>query len=337
MTVRNHKMPVCATLLVTALTAGCATFGIAHAENSAPLVNGPIAIAHGGSRAAIPVEERVRTQLRAAIAELIANGAFGNQSPHDISFDIDAPGQHVTELGVLVDSARETSGGLHVLGVTPGSAADKMDLRAGDVLMSVNGAALDGSGTTSAARLRQSVDSLSNGGTLAFEINREGHSQSVSGELASIYVPAIRLHVGDAAQLASSGSGTAAMAAEAVGGCGRISEFDVAPRQQQLHAAKIIAIDGQAPGPTGTQSFRLSVGPHVVTVANLIDHKYLPFNDIERNSGLTASHYKKLTVDVRPDTMTLVAARLNADKRNDWLHDAYWDPVAWKQIAERCR
>ncbi|MEO7062682.1 MAG: PDZ domain-containing protein [Dokdonella sp.] len=337
MTTLTHEMPLRTTLLVAALTAVCTTFGAAHAENTTPLVNGSSAIAHGSASAAISVKERVRTQLRAAIAELIANGAFGNQSPREISFDVDAPGQHVTDLGVLVDSARDTSGGLHVLGVTPGSAAEKMDLRAGDVLMAVNGTALNGSGANAAAILRHSVDNLPNDGMLAFEIDRGGRSQTVSGALTSIYVPAMRLHVGDAVQLASNGSDAVANATEAASGCGRISEFDVAPRQQQLHAAKIIAIDGQAPGPTGTQSFRVPVGPHVVTVFNLIDHKYLPFNDIQRNSGLTASHYKKLTVDVRPDTTTLVAARLNADKRNDWLHDAYWDPVAWKQTAERCR
>lgn len=338
MSTRFQKPPVRAPLLACALTALCATFGFARAESSAPQVGGMSSVlAHGGAAATIPVEERVRTQLRAAIAELIANGAFGSQSPHEISFDVDVPGQQVSDLGVLVDSARDSGHGLHVLGITPGSAAERMGLRAGDVLLSANGTTLGGHGATAAASLRRSVDSLPSGSTLAFEVDRGGRSQTVSGALTSVYVPAMRLHVGDAVQLASNGSAAAATGAEAPSGCGRISDFDVAPRQQQLHAAKIIAIDGQAPGPSGATSFRVSAGSHVVTVYNLIESRYLPFSDIQRNSGMSGSHYKKLTVDVAPDTTTLIAARLNSDKRNDWQNDAYWDPVAWKQSAERCR
>ena len=336
MTTRVQKIPARGALLVIVLTALCSTCATAHAENAAPLVNASSAISHGAPSAALPVEERVRTQLRAAIAELIANGAFGKQPPHDISFDVDMPGQRVTDLGVLVDSSGDASGGLHVLGVTPGSSAERMDLRAGDVLKRVNGSPLDGTGAAATAKLRASVDSVPNGGSLAFEFNRGGRSQTVSGVLTSVYVPAMRLHVGDSVQLASNGSGAAAMGAQPATGCGRISDFDVAPRQQQLHAAKIIAIDGQAPGPSGARSFRVTAGQHVVTVFNLIESKYLPFNDVARNGGLTASHYKNLDVDVRPDTTTLVAARLNSDKRDEWLHDAYWDPVAWKQLAEPC-
>lgn len=338
MTTRFHEQALRAPLLACALTALCATVGIARAESTAPLVGSMSgAIARGSTNATMPVEERVRTQLRAAIAELIANGAFGNQSPHEISLDIDAPGQQVTDLGVLVDSARDTADGLHVLAVTPGSAAEKMGLRAGDVLVAANGTALGGNGAAAAASLRHSVDNLPSGAMLSFNVDRAGRSQTVSGALASVYVPAMRLHVGDAVQLASNGSGTAAIGAQSTSGCGRISDFDTAPRQQQLHAAKIIAIDGQAPGPTGAKSFRVAAGPHEVTVFNKIESQYLPFNDMQRNSGVSTSHYKKLTVDVAPDTTTFIAARLNTDQRNDWQHDAYWDPVAWKQVAEACR
>ncbi len=341
MTTRIHEHPLRAPLLASALTALCATFGVAQAESTAPLVGSvSSAIAHSSADAGIPVEERVRTQLRAAIAELIANGAFGDRSPHEISLDIDAPGQQVADLGVLVDSARDNADGLHVLGVTPGSAAEKMGLRAGDVLVAANGTALGGNGAAAAASLRHNVDNLPSGATLAFQVDRAGRAQTVSGALTSVYVPALRLHVGDAVQVASSGSGaggTSAMEAQAASGCGRISDFDVAPRQQQLHAAKIILIDGQTPGPAGLKSFRVAVGPHVVTVANQIESRYLPFNDMQRNAGMSQSHYKKLTIDVTPDTTTLIAARLNDDKRNDWQRDAYWDPIAWKQIAETCR
>ncbi len=341
MTNRIHEHPLSALLLAAAFTALCTTAGIAHAASATPQVSGmSAAMAHSNAGSTVPVEERVRTQLRATMAELIANGAFGNQSAHEISLDIDAPAQQVTDLGVLVDSSRVSADGLHVLGVTPGSAAERMGLRAGDVLLSANGTVLAGNGAAAAASLRSSVDHVPSGSTLALDIDRDGRSQTVAGSLNTVYVPAMRLHVGDAVQVASnapSAGGPAAAGAQAAAGCGRISDFDVAPRQQQLHAAKIIMIDGQTPGPSGSKSFRVAAGEHVVTVANLIESRYLPFNDMQRNAGVSNSHYKKMTINVTPDTTTLIAARLNSDKRNDWQHDAYWDPIAWKQVAETCR
>lgn len=305
----------------------------AHAQtNLQPATSAPDA-----SLTRVP-SEQVRARLQATIADLIASGAFGNATPHEVSFDLASPGQRVGDLGVLVDSASTARDGLHVLGVTPGSAAEKMGVRAGDVLLDANGAALDGGAAEAARRLRGRVDALPEDGALALRVVRGGQSHTLSGTLDSVYVPAFKLHVGDGVALASVDPDAGARAATAIGSaCGRISDFDVAPRQQQLHAAKIIAIDGKAPGPSGSTSFRVTAGPHVVTVYNLIESRYLPFNDAQRNSGLTSSHYKKLQVEVAPDTTTFIAARLNEDKRNDPFNDAYWDPVAWKQSAEVCR
>ena len=167
-------------------------------------------------------------------------------------------------------------------------------------------------------------------------MQRDGKERSLSGTLASVYVPAARLIVGDAAQAASGATAPAAAATAeaAVRDCARISDFDVAPRQQALHGAIIISIDGSLPGPHGATSFRVRPGPHVLQVAERIESRYLPFNDRLRNSS---DRYKTLRVDVPPNTTTLVAARLIPDKVNNWQNGAYWEPVAWKQAAEACR
>lgn len=335
---RLHKHPLRTPLLATALAASCAAFGIAHADDAAQLARSlSSAAAHSNASASISVEQRVRTELRSIMTELIESGAFGDKPPQQIALDIDAPAQRVSNLGVLVDSARDARDGLHVLGVTPGGGAERMGLRAGDVLVAMSGMSLAGDSGAAAASLRRTVDGLPNGSAIAFQISRDGHTQTVSGPLASVYVPAMRLHVGDGMQVASNADGATAMTAERASGCGRISDFDAAPRQQQLHSAKIISIDGVTPGPTGATSYRVAAGSHVLTVANRIESRYLPFNDRARNSGVASAHYKKLTIDVAPDTTTLIAARLNEDKRNESQNDAYWDPVAWKQVAEACR
>jgi hypothetical protein len=317
---------------IAAVALAFAAVGGVHAQASAPLA-ATTAGAMLGTEAGVSssnVEQRVRAELRAVMTELIESGAFGSAGAADIHLDIDTPAQQASNLGVLVDSSRKDRDGVHVLGITPGGAAQKMGMRGGDVLVAINGRSLTGS-DSAAALLRNTVETLPNGGALGFDVRRDDRMLSLSGTLSSIRLPAMRLTIGDGEQVAAAGGATA------TGGCGRINDFDVAPRQQGLHAAKIIAIDGEAPGPQGSHSFRVSAGRHAVKVAELIDSRYLPFNDRLRNAGPSASHYKTIEVDVAPDTTSLIAAHLDDAKRAEWKDGAYWSPVAWKQISESCR
>ena len=313
-----------------AIAIALAAVGGVRAEASAPLAAKAAGVMLGTEASAgTGVEQRVRAELRAVMTELIESGAFGSAGAADIHLDIDAPAQRVSNLGMLVDSARKDRDGVHVLAITPGGAAEKMGVRSGDVLVAVNDRSLADS-DSAATLLRSTVEALPNGGALAFDVRRDTRMVSLNGTLSSIHLPAMRLTIGDGKQVATAGGSNVA------GGCGRISDFDVAPHQQGLHAAKIISIDGVTPGPQGSHSFRVSTGRHAVKVAELIDSRYLPFNDRLRNAGPSASLYKTIEVDVAPDTTSLIAAHLDNDKRGEWKDGAYWAPVAWKQISESC-
>lgn len=330
MKTRVHHPTLRRRLLGAALATALVAVGIAAAG----------AVDASAGAASPAVEQRVRDELRVVMAELVESGAFGSQPPQQLALTVDTPAQRVSDLGLLIDSTHGDRDGVRVLAVTPGSAGERMGLRANDLLLSLNGTSL-GDGNGGAATLRRTVDSLPNGSALAFQVRRDGHTQVVSATLSSVYVPAMRLIVGDAPQLAAAGGGNAPAPAPAATpdepvsqDCGRISDFDVAPRQQHLHGAIIISIDGGLPGPRGAPSYRVSAGPHVLQVAERIENRYLTFNDRLRNSS--PDRYKTLQVDVKPDTTTLIAARLNPDKSNVWQNGAYWDPVAWKQVAEAC-
>lgn len=295
-----------------------------------------LALADGGARANgatdAQVEQRLREELRALMTDLVENGAFGDRPSRDISLAVDAPAQRVNDLGLLVDSRRDSRDGLHVLAVTPGGSAERMGLRGGDVLVALNGQSLAGEGA--AATLRGSVDALPNGSALVFDVQRDGRALKVDGKLSSVELPPMRLTIGSASTtVAADPPMPAPVQAD---GCGRISEFDVAPRQQGLHAAKIISIDDGLAGPTTSKTYRVSAGHHVLKVAEQIEPRYLAFNDRLRNSG-AASKYKTLEVDVGADMTLFVAARLNDDKRNEWRDGAYWDPVVWRTSSESCR
>lgn len=278
------------------------------------------------------VEQRLRGELDAIMTELIQSGAFDGGG----SLEVGTPARRVADLGLLVDSAHADESGLRVLAVTPGGGAERIGLRAGDTLLALNGTSLaraDGGAT-----LRRSVDALPDGSPLAFYVRREGTTQTLSGPMRSIELPPMRLTVGSGTQLAAAAPAARADGRrdDALDGCGRISDFDTAPRQQDLHAAKIISIDGTTPGPAGAKSYRVAPGPHVVKVAEDIESRYLGFSDRARASGLATQRYKTLTIEVVPDTTTLVAARLVPEQRDNPSGGAYWEPVAWKQVAEGC-
>jgi hypothetical protein len=322
----------CAAALLLALT------GMASADGGAQvatLASGTIG--QGVPAVGMDVEQRVRAELRAVMTELVETGAFGNQPSQQISLAVDTPAERVNNLGLLVDSAHEHHDGLHVFGVTPGGGAEHIGLRAGDVLVALNGRSL-ADNADAAKELRSQVDRIPDGGSLAFDLRRDGRALALAGALSSVYLPPMRLTVGNGSLLASNAGAATAGTTSAVpieaSGCGRISDFDSAPRQQKLHRAKIISIDGALPGPTGSTSYRVTAGSHTVKVGEQIENRYLSFNDRVRMAN---DDYKTLRIDVPADTTVLVAARLNEDKRNEPRNGAYWDPVAWKEIPEGCR
>lgn len=288
-------------------------------------------------------EQRLREELRVLLLDMIESGAFGQTPADQISLSVDSPGQRASGLGVLVDSSSgaRAADGLHVLGTTPGSSASRAGLLSGDVIRSVNGISLSGLGEDPTGRaraaqvLREHVEGLDDGSAISFEVLRDGRATRVSATMASAWIPAMHLTVGDHLARASDAQGSGRPAA-ATEGCGRISIFDVAPRQRELHAAALISIDGKRSPFGGQTTFRVSAGEHVLTVSERIESRYLDFNDRLRNSE-AANRYKTLRVNVAPNTTYLLAAQLNKDKRNEWRDGAYWDPVIWSETSEACR
>lgn len=347
MTTKNPVQLRRCLLAVAAASFAAAAGSVSAAGQQQAAIDVSAVATHTNATAGLTVEQRLREELNVVMIDLIQSGAFGNTSPQQIALSVDSPPQMVSNLGLLVDSKGGGAGdGLHVLAVTPGGNAERMGLRAGDVLVALNGAQL--SSADGAAALRNTVDTLPDGARLDFSVRRDGRTTTIGGAAASTYLPAMHLSVGGGAALASNagdaGANAAGSSSGAYGrgpadtsqGCGRISDFDVAPRGQGLHKATIIAIDNHAPGPHGSQSYQVSTGPHTLKVAEHIESRYFSFNDRQRNAQVGGG-YKTVEVNVAPDTTYLVAARLNEDQRDNPANGAYWDPVVWKETPETCR
>ena len=282
------------------------------------------------------VEQRLRAGMHDMLVDLANKGELADSNGAPLNLNFSEPSRDVDNLGVVVNSKDNGDAGLAIMAVTPGSAAARMGVHSGDRLTAVNDQTLTDLGRDEEDRpravavLRAEIAKLGDGGTIKLTVDRDGRRIAFEGRLQKLRLPALSLHVGDGVQVASSASSNT-MPPE---GCGRINQFDIAPRQQQLHRAQLIAIDGEAPGPGGSPSFRLSSGKHTLTVAEAIEDRYLSFNNRFRNSG--NDRYKKIDVDVKSNTTYYLAARLNKDKAGQWRDGAYWDPALWLEKTEAC-
>jgi hypothetical protein len=293
----------------------------------------------------VPVEQRLGEEVQLALARLIESGAFADKPGEEIAFTLDEPARRVNNLGLLVDSAssERAADGLRVLGVTPRSAAQRMGIKAGDRIVGLNGTSLialgaDPAGHAQAATtMRTLVDALGDGAPLEFTLQRDGKPLTLRGELSSIVLPPIHLQVGRDELLAStapSSSRREARIETGNGGCGRLNDFDVAPRQQDLYGVKLLMIDGVSTGPAGVHQFRVSAGTHTLKLVELIPAKvYRRLNPTRLGDG---PEVKTLTVTVQADTTYYLAAKFNEDKRNSRVSGEYWDPVVWREKPDKC-
>ncbi|HEX3122419.1 MAG TPA: PDZ domain-containing protein [Rhodanobacteraceae bacterium] len=301
------------------------------------------AAAPGG--ASPQAEQRVRQDMQATLSNLGSSGALG-QHPDQVAVSLDEPARRVTSLGALVDStsAQSARDGLHVLGATPGSNADRLGLRPGDVIVAINGTSLRDLGgdqhgrALAATTLKAVVDGLPDDAKLQLAVMRGGSAVTLSGPLEPVYLPAMHVDLGGAvasadvhpaAALASTAPADAAPAE----GCGRISMFDVAPRGEHLYGVRILLIDGTTPGPLGTPAFRVSAGEHHLLVAENIPTTQLGAGEFATFRRQTS---KPLTVNVKPGTTAMVAAELHPGKATQLNNGGYWDPVVWREVAESC-
>lgn len=224
-------------------------------------------------------------------------------------------------LGAVVDVRRANAKGITILAITPGGAANRIGLQAGDQLRVVNGRRLDDTLTPSSV-LEQALQE--GNGSLKIEAIRNGESIFLSGR-ADAESPIATRHLGTS------------------GFCGYVTDQAAAPKiSQGIHAAVITSIDGRSTSLQSVNRHRLSAGRHVLVVSEAIEDLY--FNSSQQKNRfytlrrLHARAHKALVVDVKPGMILRVGAKLLHDKLNSESirNNEYWQPVVWKEVPERC-
>lgn len=265
-------------------------------------------------------DARLRDELDQMLVRLAQDGALG---PDAVT--IEAPARRVANFGALID--RDHHDGLLVLGVLPGGGAEALGLHTGDRLLAANAVDLGGPGGSD--RLRSLLSVLDNGEQITLRVARDGQTLALSGAMEVHELPAARLDL-------APGSGRAGAATDPESSCARISAFPAAPTAADLFPVAAVNIDGHS-GTRDQDSFRVAPGRRVISVAENIDSRWFsPVANRQRSSG-GRDRYKSLEIDVRAGVTYFIAARFHREQADRIAEGSYWEPVVWKERAERCR
>lgn len=264
---------------------------------------------------------QLQRDVESALLALGDRDALGTS---DAPVKVTSPAQVRYELGAVI--VPRADGAPAVMAVTPGSAAERLRLKAGDRLVSVNGRRLAGLADP-VATLQAAT--AANGGALRVESIRAGKTTTSSGSADVVAIPAYQLVVGAVPTGRCDGYATDSVGAP--------------PASHSVYRAEITRIDGRSTPLTPVNRHRLAPGRHVLTVRELVDRTWLGRSPIllihrmQRREGADA--YKPLVIDVRPGITYRIGARLLRDRLDpDSIRaNAYWEPVVWAEIPGDCR
>lgn len=266
-----------------------------------------------------PDTAQLRRDVESSLLSLADRDALGGS---DAPLTISAPAQVRYELGAVI--VPRADGAPAVMAISPGGAADRMQLQVGDRLLSINGKAL--SGVDDPVAVLQSTAARDEG-RLRLDLRRADRQLVAAGNADIVAIPAFQLVVGAAIG----------------GGCGYVTDNDgPEPRSEQVHDARITRIDGRSTPLQPVNRHRVDAGRHVLTVSERIPRTWLSSAQAREIARMQqrkwARAYKPLVVDVKPGMKYKVGARLLRDRLDaaGIRDNAYWEPVVWAEESERC-
>lgn len=205
-----------------------------------------------------------------------------------------------------------------VLSVRDGSVAASMGLQVDDQVLRINELAVRGD---SLGEVLQYLAGLEHGSELTAQIQRNGESIALSGQVLATVVPGWRLHIELPRRDQVAGVSTSSSA------CGRVSVF-LQPSVIDHYPARIISVNGE-PYKSLSPNLVLPVGEHIIGLVELIDDRQL-------NRSGAIDHVKLLSVVVEADKKYHLGAHFVRSKRYQRANQEYWEPVVWKVTEQTC-
>ena len=289
--------------------------------NSFPMLTRTLLAAAFTAGMAFSAAAQSTRELDAALLQMSERGDLEDTGSPQV---IQKPAQVRYELGAVIDVRSAQRAGLPVLALTPDGPAARLGLKVGDRLVALNGVRLDGA-TPPAPLLEQGMQR--GAGRVVADVLRGSTPLKLSGAADVVAVPAYRIEIG----------------ADVKGACGFVSaRAGAVPKSRDVYRADITTLDGRSTPLEPVNRHRLAVGRHVLVVRELIDTNRLSSAQLVQIDKMKrfamAKAYKPLVVDIKPNTSYRIGARLLRDKLDTQsLRDnAYWEPVVWEEVPERC-
>jgi membrane-associated protease RseP (regulator of RpoE activity) len=168
---------------------GCAAIGLLAAPNTAAAADTPPDHAALEKQLA---DARARLDAAARDVAKLSEQLYGDQEMQVFKFVHGGPSGAM--LGVNIGGSRERDEGVEVVGVSPDGPAERAGLRAGDVILAVNGQALKKSGEGSPAHhLVSFMRTVEPGQTVKVDFLRAGKRQSVDVKTTAAEPPMARI------------------------------------------------------------------------------------------------------------------------------------------------
>ena len=119
--------------------------------------------------------------------------------------------------------------------------------------------------------------------------------------------------------------------------CGYVSAPAKPPLSEDLYPAEVRRIDGEDLGARKSNRHRLPAGKHRLSIQELIGTTPRGYTALRKlGNREVALVYKVIEVEVEPGQHYQIAARLHRDRLDRDQPHAYWEPVVWRVIADRC-
>ncbi len=290
----------------------------------------------------------LQQQLQSTIAAITEIENKAGNSVKDLHFQVGLPAKQSPNLGLVLD-LDSIAKGYKILSVTPGSYADKLNLKPGYLIIAINDIPVDNS------EKRRAFSELENaiaGDSLRLTIDKNGKTETFESIVIGKYTPSIKLEIG--AESTKDRFNDTVQTDEA--GCGKVSVFFTPPSSKQFYHAKIFQIDEQRVNST-RETFRLKPGKHIIHLKEYIND-YLFVRRFRSPQGSKLSNWtdrtndfkwstrrnkrfhgvaKSIEIDIKPNVTYNLAAKFIKDKQFKQRSGEYWEPVVWKEtVNDEC-
>lgn len=264
--------------------------------------------------------QQLQTQIKVTLLSVSKQEQKVGRKMSHFHYQVKMPAMQEANIGLSLD-LEDLNNGFTVVAVAKGSLADKLNIKARDSILSVNGKAVN---IKSKNQIIQIFQKLVPGDVLDLVVMQGQEKNTIRTTVVGRQIPEYSLTVGDKNAV------TPAKSTPMQEQCGVVTVKTVPPSIRDIYAAYIMNIDGRGVD-TKRTNFKLSPGKHTIRV-----HELISGGSLSRHRS-TMQIAKTLEVHIEPNMKYYLGARFVREKRSSRLKEEFWQPVIWKISEQECQ